>query len=320
MPVGPVEEPPAHPSGDTASHRSGLDPGSTGVGASSVGPARIPCHADVFAFRNAETPPGEYPLDGAARASVALVTMRYVNLTLNDLILGLRDLDRTRLPAVEASHTVDLYAPRLRARLAEIEALPSAATGGEPFANELAAKDLEHDGHGGAIWYVIEGCLRSPTVSTELKATLTEVRDRFIPELAELKRPHADEAAAAVKREPDLAEMAKALRAVRLPEGATLYDWAAAFLAAGRDLDALLKKRASAATGDRSRAGTLRGATVGQLNRFRAALEDEFEDDAEALARVDGALFTYLDELEKRRATPTAAPSAPDGPTPPTPV
>jgi hypothetical protein len=268
----------------------------------------------------ASTPPAESPLDRAARASVASVTMRYVNLTLNDLILGLRDLDRVRLPAVTASRTVELYAPRLRARLAEIEALPSATTGGEPFAIELAAKDLEHDGHGGAIWFFVEAILRSPMAAPALKATLTEVRARFIPELAELKRPHADEAAAAVKREPDLAEMAKALRAVRLPDGVTLYDWVAAFLAAGKDLDALLKKRASAATGDRSQAGTLRGATVGQLNRFRAALEDEFEDDAEALARIDNALFAYIDELEKRRVTPAAAPTTPDGPTPPTPV
>jgi hypothetical protein len=44
---------------------------------------------------------------------------------------------------------------------------------------------------------------------------------------------------------------------------------------------------------------------------------DELDDDADALARADHALFAYLDELETRRApavTPAAEP--PPAPTP----
>lgn len=236
--------------------------------------------------------------------------MKYVNLTLNDLILGLADLVEIRLPATTAVATVAMYAPRLQARLAEIRALPAATTGGEPFAEELAAKDVEHDGHGGAIWYLVEAFQRSPMTAPELKATLAEVRTRFIPELAELKRPHADEAAAAIQREPDLEAMAKVLRAQRLPGGVTLYDWVAAFLAAGRDLDGLLKDRANVVPTSRSGAGALRGTTLGQLNRFRAALADELEDDAEKRDDLDRALFAYLDVLEGRRTQTMATADA----------
>lgn len=247
--------------------------------------------------------------------------MKFFYLTLNDLLLGLRDLTKERLPKVSGVSAIGTYGPRLQARLAEIEALPEAGSGGEPFAEELAAKDLVHDGHGAAIWFLVEACVRSPAVSAELKATLTDVRARFIPELAELKRPHADEAAAAIKREPDASEMADALRAVHVP-GGTLLRWVVDFIQAGKDLDALLRKRADAVSPDRSRAGTLRGATIGQLNRLRAAIEDELEEDAERHAALDMALFAYFDELEKRRTPAAAVPAtpAPPAPAPPTPA
>lgn len=240
--------------------------------------------------------------------------MKFLYLSLNDLLLGVADLVEVRLLKVTHVASVSMYAPRLQARLAEIRALPGAGTGAEPFAEELAAKDVEHDGHGGAIWFLVEAFLRSPLTSPELRDTLLDVRARFVPELAELKRPHADEAAAAIKREPDLDAMAKSLRALRLPGGASLYDWVAAFLSAGKDLNKLLKDRADAVSGDRSGAGPLRATTLGQLNRFRAAIDDEFEDDAEKRDSVDRALFAYLDELEKRR-TPSAN-AAPAQPTP----
>lgn len=242
--------------------------------------------------------------------------MKYLYLTMNDLVLGLRDLVKVRLPKFSTVGAVGVYGPRLKQRLEEIEALPAAGPGGEPFAEELAAKDVEHDGHGGAIWYVIEGCLRSPLLDAELKASLTEFRMRFIPELAELKRTHADEAAAALLREPALETHEKALRAVRLPGGTTLYEWIAAFVQAGKDLDGLLKKRANAQKADRTGIASLRSTAIGQLNRLRATLDDELEGDDDERARVDQGLFAYFDELERRR-TPSATPS--DTPAPPTP-
>jgi hypothetical protein len=242
--------------------------------------------------------------------------MKFTFLTLNDLHLGLGDLLERRLPKVTAVHSVSAYAPRLKARHAELTTLPGVAGDGEPFAAEIAAKDAEHDGHGGAVWYLVEACQRSPSVSAEHKAALEDVRKRFVPELAELKRSHADEAAAAARRTPDLEALKKTLRGFAVPGGGSLYDWCAAFLGAGRELDALLRKRADVVTADRSGVAGLRASTVGLLNRLRTAVADELEDDADALARADHALFAYLDELEARRAPTAAAPTAPPAPTP----
>ena len=209
----------------------------------------------------------------------------------------------TRIPTVGTIHTLKVYEPRLRTQLTSIESLPGVTSSAEPFAKELAAADVAHDAHGGAVWYVIEACLRSPLVDDSLKATLRDARLRIIPELSELKLPYADEAAKAIGRASDLAALKASLSKVDVPGGKTLYDWCAAFVAAGHDLDGLLRKRADADTGDRKGAGTLRGATVGLLNRFRAALADEMADDPEGLAKVDRALFAYFDELESRRTS-----------------
>jgi hypothetical protein len=243
--------------------------------------------------------------------------MKYSFLTLNDLQLGLGDLVERRLPKVTGVHSVSAYAPRLKARHAELSALPGATGEGEPFAAEIAAKDAEHDGYGGAVWYLVEACQRAPSVSAEHKAALEEVRKRFVPELAELKRPHADEAAAAARRAPDLEALKKSLRSFAVPGGGSLYDWCAAFLSAGRDLDVLLRKRADVVTADRSGVAGLRASTVGLLNRLRTAVADELDGDADALARADHALFAYFDELEARRAPAvTPAAEAPPAPTP----
>jgi hypothetical protein len=241
--------------------------------------------------------------------------MRYTFLTLNDLQLGLGDLLQRRLPGVTGVHAVSAYAARLKACHAELSGLPGATGEGEPFAAEIAAKDAEHDGYGGAVWYLVEACQRAPSVSAEHKAALEEVRRRFVPELAELKRPHADEAAAAARRAPDLEALKKTLRGFAVPGGGSLYDWCAAFLGAGRDLDALLRKRANVVPADRTSAAGLRSSTVGLLNRLRTAVADELDGDADALARTDHALFAYLDELESRRApVATAAAEVPPAP------
>lgn len=219
-------------------------------------------------------------------------------------------------------HAVRTYQPRLAARVAEIVDLPAAAAGGEPFAAEIAETDVVHDGYGGAIWHLTEAVLRAPKVSEALRATLTTVRARFIPELAELKRSHADEAAAAARREPDLAAMKAELKAIPTPDGRTLYDWCAGYLRAGKELDGLLQRRAGVAPTDRTGVGTVRSRCVGMLNRFRAALADELDDDAAQAAAVDAALFAYLDALEAKRAaaaavTEAAKPAEPAAPTKP---
>lgn len=243
--------------------------------------------------------------------------MSYQHLTLNDLHLGLRDLVKVRLATHGDLHAVRSYGPRLAARLDEIVALPTEAAEALPFAAELAAADAVHDGYGGAIWYFVESGLRAPKAPEALRATLTAARERFIPELAELKRSHADEAAAAARREPDLAAMKAELKAVPTPDGRTLYDWCAGYLRAGGELDALLRRRADVAPADRSGMGTLRGRCVGMLNRFRAAVADELDDDAARAAAADAALFAYLDALETKRAATGAGAAEPAKPAQP---
>lgn len=223
-------------------------------------------------------------------------------LTLNDLHLGLRDLVDARLDAHEDLHAVRAYRARFVARLDELRALPIASADGEPFADELATLDQEHDAHGSAIWFYIEAAQRSPMVSAEVKVSLEALRQRYIPTLSELKRPLADEAVAAMRREPELAAHKATLKAVPVAGGRTLYDWFVAWTKAGLALDATLRKRAATTTGSRANAGSLRGATVGLLNRFRGAVADELEGDAERAAAVDTAMFGYLDTLERRRA------------------
>lgn len=226
----------------------------------------------------------------------------YISLTINDLHLGLRDMVEGRLDAYDDLHAVKTYRVRLTERLSELRALPVASVDGEPFADELAAIDVEHDGHGGAIWFYIEAMQRSPMVSAEVKTTLEALRRRYIPTLGELKRPIADEALSAVQREPELASHKAALKAVPLPGGRTLYDWFVAWTKAGLALDETLRRRAAVASPSRAGVGGLRGSIIGQLNRFRAAVADELEDDGERAAAVDAALFGYLDTLERRRA------------------
>lgn len=244
--------------------------------------------------------------------------MKYMFLTLNDLSLGLRDLTRSKLPAVSSHAAVKLYGPRLQAKFHEIEAIPGVGGSGEPFAEELAAKDVEHDNHGGAIWYLAEAVQRSPMVSPEAKAAVETARTKFVPRLSELQRSHVDEAATALRNESAIAEMQRELKSVRVPGGATLYDWVTAFVGAGKDLDELLRKRAAVVAPDRSAIGGLRSVTVGLLNRFRAALADELADDEAKLAEVDRAVFAYFDQLETRRATAGSGDGATE-PTPPPP-
>jgi len=248
--------------------------------------------------------------------------MKLQFLTFSDLLLGLGDLIETRLPKVTKAHSIALYLPRLRAQLKAIEVLPGATTSGEPFAQELADTDGQHDGHGAAIYYLVEAHLRSPTVDDATKATLRAARDRIVPELAELKASFPDEAAKAVLHESDVEALKGSLKKVPVAGAHSLYDWCVSFIGAGKELDKLLRKRADVVTGDRSGAGALRASSVGLLNRFRSALADELTDDAEALATTDHALFAYLDALEARRAsaTPAATPETPAVAAPATPA
>ncbi|UQA54982.1 hypothetical protein [Polyangium aurulentum] len=226
------------------------------------------------------------------------------NLILADLKLALRELLGARNADLLLSGTGKVYAPQLAHKLTEIEALPEALTGGRPFAQELAEADDTHDGHGEAIYYQIEALLRLPFTEAEQKASLQRIRDAFVPRLGVLRDAYADEAAAAAKNRPALAALKDELMSVSVPvpQGATLYDWASAFVDAGDKMGKLLSDRSLAGSGAvGAQALQLRSATIGLLSRFRSALADEITHDANLPRNLDARVFSYFDELQGMR-------------------
>ncbi len=228
------------------------------------------------------------------------------SLTLGDMKLVLRALLTDNLDDLRASATGRLYEPRLRAKQVAIDALPEAALSRSPFSEELGEADGVHDGVGTAVFYLCEAILAHPGVSAELKHTAEVARGTFIPLLANLRQPFADEAATALSNRPKLARQKATLKTVQVPGGGSLFDWVKAFVDAGDTIDGLLRKRATAlaTADDASGTAALRGGTLGLLLRFREALKDEMADEGSKLAAGhEASLFAYLDKLASDRAT-----------------
>jgi hypothetical protein len=231
------------------------------------------------------------------------------NVTIGDLSLYLRDLLENHGDVLRASATGKLYEPRLRAKKEAIEALPEGVLSRSPFAEELSAEDVTHDGVGSAVFHLCEAILLHPRLPAHVKQTAETVRATFIADPAELRRSYADEAATALTNRPKLARHKAALKAVQVPGGGSLFDWVKAFLDSGDAIDGLLRKRAAAlATAqDGSGTGALQASTVGLLSRFREALRDELTDEGSKLpADHEAQLFSYLDKLSADRAAQAA--------------
>jgi hypothetical protein len=229
------------------------------------------------------------------------------HLTLGDLRMGLDDLFEHRGEHLDRSRAGQLYRPQLETKRREINALPAAAGADLPLVAELDRTDAVHDGQGYGLWHYTEAVLRHPAATDEDRAAARRIREAFIPALAELNAAYAVEAEHARLRRARLAEREADLR--RFPVsvgGQTLYDWAAAFLAAGETLDRLLSQRATAvaesAPGpDRTAGLVLRSGTIGLLGRFRTALDDEMDHDKDLPRNLDELVFGYLDQLGQSR-------------------
>jgi hypothetical protein len=243
-------------------------------------------------------------------------------LTLGDLKLGLKDMLHARPEDLALSAFGGLYLPMLAAKREAIDALPDAFTGGRPLAAELAELDVHHDGLGGAVWFVTEAVLRHPSLSPELREAAQAARAAFIPELAVLRKPYADEAIAAHNHRPDLARLADQLKMITVPGGKTLYVWVKEFLDDGDKLGGLLADRGqtTASVESAKAAAALRASTIGLLGRLRSAVQDEIAAGAKLPKGYEAKLFATFDELHKRReeADPRKAPAAevaatPDG-------
>ncbi|MDC3953070.1 hypothetical protein [Polyangium jinanense] len=243
------------------------------------------------------------------------------NLTLGDLRLSLRDLLDTRVDELRLSKTGKLYEPRLRKKQTEIESIPDPALTQAPLAAELASTDGLHDGLGTAIHYVCLAVEAHPMLAPSKKDAAKRIRETFIPQLAVLRRPYIDEAAAALDSRKQLDALEPDLTAITTPGGGNLFAWATDFLAAGDSIDSLLRERAKLLACAENAASTapLRASTLGLLGRFRDALRDELEEEASLLpANYEASLFAYIDKLSADRARAAMQSGAPseDAPLP----
>ncbi|MBK9261879.1 MAG: hypothetical protein IPM54_19005 [Polyangiaceae bacterium] len=226
------------------------------------------------------------------------------NLGLGDILLGLRNLATERKADLLLSTTGKLYAPKLAKQQTQLEAVPEAMRGGRPLAQELAVKDEHHDGFGEAIHYYTEAIIRLPSAPQGLKDAAIRVRDAFVPKLGVLRASYANEAATAMRKRPLLDSLKADLQAIAVPHpaGATMLDWATAFIDAGDDIDKLLNDRSLVGT---DTLGTpvlkIRTTTLGLLSRFRAALIDEIEEDTSLPRDLEARVFSYFDQLQKTR-------------------
>ncbi len=224
-------------------------------------------------------------------------------LTLGDLKLGLKDLLLVRSEELKQSAFGGLYLPLLTAKRAAIEALPEAMTSGLPLAAQLAETDDEHDGLGGAIWFLTEAVFRHPSLTPALREATAAIRAAFVPELSVLRKPHADEAAAAHNHRSELTRLEAELKLVTVPGGQTLYAWVSDFLDKGDKLGELLALRGQSKAGveNAKQAASLRAGTIGLLGRLRSSIQDEVVGGAKLPEGYEAKLFATFDELQKRR-------------------
>jgi hypothetical protein len=232
-------------------------------------------------------------------------------LNLNDASLGLADLLTKRLATLSLSAVGKGYVPVLSAKQKAIDELPPALLG-KPLAEELGQVDFEHDGLGRGIWLQTESYMQLPNVPADVLAAAKRIRAAFIPELARLQEPYADQAEAAKSRAAAIGTLEADLKKFPLASGQTLYDWAVAFNASGEKLSALLSKRGDVDTKARKAASKLRSEAVGLLNRVRAAVADEVAANPALPRDLDAQIFGYFDVLEAQRKAVNAANKAPE--------
>ena len=228
--------------------------------------------------------------------------MRHI--TLGNLLLGLDDLLGKRLSALQSFDAGKASVKFLTARRDKLADLPPELTG-RPLADELARTDERHDGFGGAIWFFTEAYLRLPDVPPAIVEAVKKIRAGFMPALDGLQARYDVEAKAAKDREPLLTTLGAELKMLPIATGGTLYDVAAGYVAAGKQIDTHLSERADAK--DRKAATVLRGEALSRLNRLRDDLADALKDDSTLPPDLEAQVFGYFDLLEKKDAEAAAA-------------
>jgi len=223
-------------------------------------------------------------------------------LTFRDLNVGFENLFTIRKADLELSAAGRFYGPFLVKRYTTIRALPESQQG-KPLVEQLGDADVTHDSLGGSTHTYIEAVLLNPLLSEATRAAALRIRDAFIPHKKALTDSYTDEAAAALKNRPKLAERKDDLLLFPVPEGKTLYDWVSAFLDAGDSIGKLLDQRAQAGVGPAGNVGKLRSQTIKLLYQFREALQLEIEENPALPRDLEARVFAYLDELNDRHGS-----------------
>lgn len=249
-----------------------------------------------------------------------------MSIPLTDLKLVLPDLLEKKRPLLDGTNTGKTYLPLLTKQLGAIDELPGAVEPGTPLAEELAERDADHDGFGGAIWHLTEAYARCPTASDEVRAAAQRIRAQLIPALKELQSTFADEAQRARERKAALDDDMKAdLKLFPVAGKQTLLDWVHGYLDAGVALSELLSDRADTPLDSRAGAALLRAKTLGILSRMRGALADEVAANEKLPRDLETQVFAYFDQMAARRqvakkrgkqpppATPAPAPAGTGG-------
>jgi hypothetical protein len=242
-----------------------------------------------------------------------------MTISLANLQLVLPDITTKKRALLEDTNTGKTYLPLLTAHLQSIDDLPVTLKPGTPKADELEERDTEHDGYGGAVWYMVEAYVRCPGTTDDIRAAAERIRAQFIPILRELNGSFADEAKRARDREAVLADFKDDLKLFPVADKGgkkTLYDWVKSYLDAGLALGALLSERADIPVDSREGAALLRARTLGTLNRMRSALADEVAGNPKLDRNLDTLVFAHFDQLAaqwaaaKKRAKATEAKAA----------
>ncbi|MBI2375814.1 MAG: hypothetical protein HYV07_17590 [Deltaproteobacteria bacterium] len=225
-------------------------------------------------------------------------------LTISDLVLGLRDLLEVRADVMASSAVAGVYRVALEKKLRELEPFAEKGpTSSQPLAAALAEADAEHDSAAGAIRGFLDAQLRFPGLPADRRAQVTRLIEELVPDLLELRAPYSSEAVRAKARRKTLAALKVDLESFRVGDQ-TLADWAETYVAAGERLGTVLGARASQNVGLLSRAALprLRGETLGLLGRFRAALADEVNANSALPRNLDAQVFGLFDELARLKA------------------
>jgi hypothetical protein len=241
-------------------------------------------------------------------------------LTISDCALIVDDFVSNRWELLMRFAMGPVFGEAFKTRQAELLTL-SRALDKRPLADRLLSADGGFDGFGRAVFYLGEALESLSLLGASYKDTLAKTRATFVPSLSVLSQSYQDEAFQATRNRNDVSKMETELKAFVIGD-ITLYDVVNGFVAAGIEIDDLLKQRAGATAAvkdpEATRAGRLRGEIVGLLGRLRASVKDEISLNSKLPAKLEVELFAYVDQLVASREAQARAAVKPSDTTPTT--